>query len=205
MSKKPETTPEKTGASSPEFDLSNPFSSALAVLRAVVFSPKRFFLNFETEGPLREPAIFALLIGALSGALSLLAAPVLAFFFESEAGQTWGVSFGLSPLAAFGFMVLSPVFVALAAAIYLVSVRTFVGKVGDFRQMFRMAAYAYSAMVLAWVPLVGAFAITYSLMVTMGIGVRFIHRTSFMTALITALTGFVPMALILSAFRGFAF
>ncbi len=194
-------TPE---APSPEFDLSNPLSSFVSVLRAAILSPRRFFVNFETEGSLREPAIFALLVGVAGGALSLLAAPVLALFFESEVNESWGVSFGLSPLAAVAFAVLSPAFVAAMAAIYLLSVRTFVGKVGDFRQMYRMAAYSYSAMVLAWIPLVGAFAITYSLLVAMGVGVRFVYRTTFLTALVAALTGFVPMALILSAFRGLA-
>lgn len=189
---------------SPEFDLSRPLSSFASVLRAVILSPRRFFVNFEAEGPVREPAVFALLVGAAGGVVSLLASPVLAFLFESEANETWGVSFGLSPLAAVGFAILSPLFVAAMAAVYLLSVRTFVGKVGDFRQMYRMAAYSYGAMVLAWIPLIGAFAMAYSLLVTMGIAIRFIHRTTFITALVAALTGFVPMALILTAFRGFA-
>lgn len=186
---------------SPEFDLSNPVSSAASVLRAVIFSPRRFFLNFEPEGPVREPAIFALLVGILSGLVSLLAAPLFAFFFESGSGEV----FGLSLVEAVGFALLSPAFVALMAGVYLVSVRTFIGKVSDYRQMFRMSAYAFSAMVLAWVPFFGAFAITYSLMVTMGIGIRFVYRTTLMTAMIAALTGFVPMALVLIALRGFAF
>lgn len=194
-------TPE---APSPEFDLSNPLSSFLSVFRAAVFSPRRFFINLRTEGGIREPAVFALLVGVAGGVLSVLAAPILAFFFQSEVNESWGVSFGLSPLAAVGFAVLSPLFVAAMAGVYMLSVRTFVGKVGDFREMYRMAAYAYGAMVLAWIPVVGAFAMAYSLLVTMGIAIRFVYGTTFMTALVAALTGFVPMALILTAFRGFA-
>ncbi len=194
-------TPE---APSLEFDLSNPLSSFLSVLQAVIFSPRRFFVNFRTEGGIRDAVVFALLVGVSGGVLSVLAAPILAFFFESEVNESWGVSFGLSPLAAVGFAVLSPLFVAAMAGVYLLSVRTFVGKVGDFREMYRMAAYSYGAMVLAWIPVVGAFAMAYSLLVTMGIAIRFIYGTTVLTALVAALTGFVPMALILTAFRGFA-
>ncbi len=200
MSKKTET-PE---APSPEFDLSNPLSSFLSAFLAVAFSPRRFFINFRREGGIRDAAVFALLVGVAGGVLSVLAAPVLAFFFQSEVNEAWGVSFGLSPLAAVGFAVLSPLFVAAMAGVYLLSVRTFVGKVGDFREVYRMAAYAYGAMVLAWIPVVGAFAMAYSLLVTMGIGIRFVYGTTVLTALVAALTGFVPMALILTAFRGFA-
>lgn len=198
MPKTPET-PE-----APEFELSRPLSSFASTLRAVILSPRRFFVNFETDGPMKEPAIFALLVGVAGGILSVAAAPVLAFFFESAANESQGVSFGLSPLAALGFAVFSPLVVAAMAGIYFVSVRTFVGKVGGFREMYRMSAYAYGAMVFAWLPVVGAFAIAYSLLATMGIAIRAAYGTTFMTALVAALTGFVPMALLLIAFRGFA-
>jgi hypothetical protein len=194
-------TPE---APSPEFDLSRPLASFVSALRAVTLSPRRFFVNFRTEGGVREAAVFALLVGAASGILSVLAAPVLAFLFESEVNASWGVSFGLSPLAALGFALLSPLVVAAMAAVYMLSVRTFIGKVGSFREMYRISAYAYGAMILAWIPVVGAFAMAYSFLVTMGVAIRFVYGATFMTALVTALTGFVPMALLLTAFRGFA-
>ncbi|MGH3087305.1 MAG: hypothetical protein ACRDSJ_08305 [Rubrobacteraceae bacterium] len=186
---------------SPEFDLVNPVSSAASVLRAAVLSPRQFFLNFQTEGPIKEPAVFALLVGLLSGVVSLLAAPIFEFLFGSGSGEVWG----LPLFGALAFALLSPAFVALMAAVYLLSVRTFVGKVGDFRGMFRMAAYAYAAMVFAWVPFIGAFAITYSLMVVMGVGVRFVHRTTFLTALVASLTSYLPLALVLIALRGVTF
>ncbi|MGI8540120.1 MAG: YIP1 family protein, partial [Rubrobacteraceae bacterium] len=208
-SKKTETSktpaPSKTSeVPSPEFDLSNPLASFFSVLRAVVFSPRRFFTNFETDGPMREPAIFAFLVGVAGGILSLITAPILAFFFGSEVNISQGVSFGLSPLAAVGFAVLSPALVAIMATVYLVAIRTFIGGDGDFRRIFRMSAYAYGAMFLAPMPIIGAFAVTFSLMIVMGVGVHVIYRSAFMTTLITALTGFVPIALILVALRGLA-
>src|SRR5215207_674263 len=53
----------------PEFDLQHPLASAVAVIRTVLFSPRSFYLNFKVEGPLKEPAAFVLLVGAVSGIL----------------------------------------------------------------------------------------------------------------------------------------
>jgi hypothetical protein len=60
-----------------------------------------------------------------------------------------------------------------------------------------MAAYAFGALILAWIPLVGAFAVTYASMVLMGIAVRTVYRTSLLTAVVTVLVSFVPINLAL--------
>lgn len=198
------TTAASPGFASPEFDLSNPVSSFASVLRAVILSPKRFFTNFETDGSMREPAIFALLVGILGAVLSLITAPILALLFGSEANISQGVSFGLSPLGAVLFAVVSPLLVAALAGTYFISIRMFIGGEGDYRRVFRMAAYAYGAMFLAPIPVIGAFAVTYSLMIVMGVGVYAIYRSAFMTTLVTALTGFVPVAVILIPILAFA-
>jgi hypothetical protein len=87
--------------------------------------------------------------------------------------------------------------VGVVAGIYLLSIRTFVGKVSNFREVYRMAAYASGALILAWIPIIGAFAVTYALMVLMGIGIRFVYRTSFLTAVVTAVASFVPVGVAL--------
>ena len=92
---------------------------------------------------------------------------------------------------------LSPLAVGVVAAVYLLSIRTFVGKVGTFREVYRMAAYAFGAMILAWIPIVGAFAVTYALMVLMGVAVRTVYRTSLLTAVVTALVSFMPLGVAL--------
>jgi hypothetical protein len=178
---------------SPEFDLQRPFSSAVAVMRAVLFSPRSFYLNFKVEGPVREPAVFVLLVGAVSGVLG--AAVALAsnhLFGDFDAGDLRAALVG-----ALLFAGLSPVGVGVAAGVYLLSIRTFIGKVSDFRQVYRMAAYAASALVLAWIPILGAFAFTYALMVLMGMGIKTIYKTTFLVAVVTALAGFVPVASLL--------
>ena len=177
----------------PEFDLQRPLASAAAVIRTVLFSPRRFYLNFKVEGPLKEPAVFVLLVGAVAGILG--AAVALAsnlFFGDLDAGDLRAALVG-----AVLFAVLSPVGVGVVAGVYLLSIRTFVGRVSGFTEIYRMAAYAAAALVFAWVPILGAFAFTYALMVLMGIGIQSVYKTSFLTTVVTALAGFVPVATIL--------
>ena len=146
-------------AEAPEFSLERPLPSALAVIRAILFSPKRFYLNFSVEGPLREPAIFVLLVGTLTGILTASVAIVSGLFF----GEVGAREVGLTALEALIFALLSPLAVGAVAGVYLLSIRTFVGKVSSFREVYRMAAYACGALILSPVPIVGAFAVTYAL------------------------------------------
>ncbi len=180
--------PPMQSPKAPEFDPKRPLSSALAVLRAVLLSPRGFYLNFSADGPLREPALFVLLVGAVAGALGFLVTLLSGLVLGGAA------DLGFAALRASLFAVLSPLGVGVAAGVYLLSVRTFVGEVGTFREVYRMAAYAFGAFILAWVPVLGAFAVTYALMVLMGIAIRSVYRTSFTTAVVTALVGFVPLA-----------
>ena len=180
-------------AEAPEFSLERPLPSALAVIGAVIFSPRSFFVGFSAEGPMREPTVFVLLVGTVTGVLTAAVAIASNLLFgEVSAGEV-----GLTALEALVFALLSPLAVGVVAGVYLLSIRTFVGKVASFREVYRMAAYAFGALILAWVPIVGAFAITYAMMVLMGIGVRFVYRTSFLTAVITAVASFVPISLAL--------
>ena len=177
----------------PEFSLKRPLPSALAVIRAVLFSPRNFYLNFSATGPMKEPAAFVLLVGAVTGGLTAAVAIVSSLIF----GQVGAGEVGLTALEALLFALLSPLAVGVVAGVYLLSIRTFVGKVSSFREVYRMAAYAFGALILAWIPIVGAFAVTYALMVLMGIGVRFAYRTSFLTAVVTAVASFVPISVAL--------
>jgi len=177
----------------PEFDLRHPLTSAISVIRAVLFSPKMYYLNFKVDGPLREPAVFALLVGAVSGLLgAAVALSSNLVFGDFDAGDLRAALVG-----ALLFAVLSPLGVGVTAAVYLISIRTFVGKVSGFAEVYRMAAYAASALVFAWIPILGAFAFTYALMVLMGIGIQSAYRTSFITTIVTVFAGFVPVASIL--------
>ena len=49
-----------------------------------------------------------------------------------------------------------------------------------------MAAYAAAALALAWIPVLGAFAFAYALIVLMGIGIQSVYGTTFLTTFVTA-------------------
>ena len=177
----------------PEFDLQRPFASGVAVIRTVLFAPRSFYLNFKVEGPIKEPAAFVLLVGAVSGILgAALALSTNLLFGDLDAGDVQAVV-----IDAVAFALLSPIGVGVVAGVYLLSIRTFVGKVSGFREVYRMAAYAATALILAWIPVLGAFAFAYALIVLMGIGIHSVYGTSFLTTVIVAVVGFVPVASVL--------
>ncbi len=172
-----------------QFSLDRPLSSALATIRAVLFSPRAFFSNFPTDGPLKEPVLFVLLVGTVTGVLGA----GVALVSNVVTGGVGADDLQAAVVEGLLFALLSPVGVAVAAGVYLLSIRTFVGKVADFSQAYRIVAYAYSAFVFAWVPVLGSIAISYALLVLMGIAIKEVYETSFLTAVITALVGFVPV------------
>jgi hypothetical protein len=177
----------------PEFDLQRPLASAVAVIRTVLISPRSFYLSFKVEGPLKEPAAFVLLVGAVSGFLgAALALSSNLLFGNLDAGDLRA-----AVVDAVAFALLSPIGVGVVAGVYLLSIRTFVGKMSGFREVYRMAAYAAAALILAWIPVLGAFAFTYALIVLMGIGIQSVYETTFLTTVVTAVVGFVPVASVL--------
>ena len=188
------------GVKSPEFDPKRPVASAAAVLRAIFLAPRAFYLNFDARGPVREPALFVLLVSAVSGVLSMVANSIL------EAAGFGAADTSLLGVAAFNlaFVVLSPVLVGMAAGAYLLSLRVFIEPRGTYREVYRMLAYAYGAMILLWVPFLYAFAFAYTFMILMGLGIWSVYRTSFLTALVTTLAGFIPVALAFAYLLGAA-
>ncbi len=158
------------------------------MLRAIFFGPRSFYLNFDAEGPAREPAVFVLLVSAVSGVLSIVANSVAVTFFGADVNLLGVAALNLA------FVVLSPVLVGAAAGAYQLSVRGFVRSGANFREVYRMLAYAYGAMILLWVPVLNALAFTYAGMILMGLGIWSLYRTSFLTTLVTTLVGFVPVA-----------
>lgn len=183
---------------SPEFSLDDPLRSAFRVLRGVFVAPRSFYLNFSADGSVKEPAIFSLLVGAGAALLSI----VLVLLVNLSGLEVRGARIGLAEsgiaggtLLSLAFALVSPLVVAAGAGLYLLALRTFVGEVADYRQLYRMFGYAYGPMVLALLPVVGAFAFTYATLVLMAIGIRSVYRASFLSSLITALVSFVPLAL----------
>jgi hypothetical protein len=180
-------------AKAPEFDPKRPLASAFATARAVLFSPRTFFSNLPPEGGLREPVLFALVIGAVTGVLGA----AVALVSNAAGGGIGADDLRAAVVEGVLFAGLSPLGVGISAVVYLLSVRTFVGKVGDLRQIYRLVAYAYAAFAFAWVPILGAVAIPYALLVVMGIAIKEVYGASFLTAVVTALVGFIPVGTML--------
>ena len=175
-----------------EFEPGRPVGSFLGVLRGLFLSPKRFFVEFSAEGPLREPVLFVLLVSAVSVVLRLALVAVVGLAL----GNLTAGNLGISAVQAIVYVALSPVLVGLFAAAYLLSLRTFMGVTGDYRQVYRILAYAYGALILLPFPVLNAFAFTYAMLVLVAVAVRYVYRASLLTALLTALVGYVPSALL---------
>jgi hypothetical protein len=174
----------------PEFSLQSPLASALAVIRGVLFSPSGFYRDFEADGPIKEPALFVLLVGAVTGALGAAVGPRFQPPLRGARRRRRVVGVAGRPALRAALSALCGV----AAGFYLLALKAFVGKVGRFEEVYRIAAYAFGAMILFWIPIVGAFAVTYAFMVLVGIGIHSVYRTPFITTVVVALSGFVPVA-----------
>jgi hypothetical protein len=159
-------------------------------MRDALFRPRRFFSSLPVDASMREPALFTLLVGAISGALGLLATLVL----WAVRGEIGPEAVGIAALQALLFSLLSPLLAGVFAGLYLFSIRTFVGKAASFRQVYVMVAYAWSAMILAWAPVLSAVAFTYAFMAIMFIAVRATYDPPPLTALICVLVAYVPAA-----------
>jgi hypothetical protein len=178
------------GSKSPEFDLERPVASTAPVLWAIFLAPRTFYLNFDAKGSTREPTVFVLLVSAVTSVLSLIVNSISAVAFGA------GVNLPVVAALNLAYIVLSPALVGMAAGAYLLSIRMFIGREPELREVYRMFAYAYGAMVLFWVPLVNALAFVYAAMILMMLGIQSVYRTSFLTALTTTLVGFVPTSFV---------
>jgi hypothetical protein len=156
------------------------------VLRAIFLRPKAFYLNFDPEGPLQGPVAFVLLVSAVSAIFRLLLLLIVPI------GELDEVS--LTLLKTLLYVALSPLVVGLFAGAYFLSVRGFVGPEGTFRGVYRILAYAWGAAILFWVPGLSAFAFTYATLVLITVGIYYVYRVSFLTALTAALVAYVPSA-----------
>jgi len=181
------------GIKSPEFDPKRPVASATAVLRAIFLRPKAFYQNLEAEGPLWEPAVFVLLVSAVSGILWLLLVLAISADGLGEAS--------VAVFVTLAYVVLSPALIGFFSGAYLLSVRGFVGTEGNFRGIYRILAYAWGAMILF--PFLNALAFTYATLILMIIGIGYVYRAPFLTALVTALVAYIPSAIIFILIVGF--
>ena len=113
-----------------------------ALWQRVVTTPHAFFADMPLTGGLGEPTLFLALSAAINAVGHLLVSAGLRGMIASFVGQM---------VAAF----------VLAALLVLVAQNLFEGR-GGYEPTFRVVAYAWAPLVVAWLPLVGSLALVYA-------------------------------------------
>ena len=209
------------GATGPEFDLSDPANSFLAVVQAIVRTPVAFFGRMPLRGDYLNPLAFSLicfetfaLAGGLVGFVGDLIDPNVGFI------GTLG--------SFFLFVLLMPVvgvmLVFFSAAIYHLVVYLLARPTASgFEATFRILAYTTIVMVplaavalVVWIPLAGPVlniavsfaAVVYALFLTV-VGVRETHETTtgkaILVAVVPVTVSFVILLLLILVGAGAVF
>ncbi|MGD2124914.1 MAG: YIP1 family protein [Desulfobacteraceae bacterium] len=199
-----ETGPEmKTGRSPSPWESRSELGMGKAItltLKAVLFSPIGFFRGAATEGGMREPLAFGLLLGSAGMMLEVF----WQFLMMSESltsigGGLFGpITMGLIFLAA---MIFCPLFVALiiftASVIVHISLLIVRGGSSGFEATFRVICFSQATQVWGVIPLVGGLIGGIWILVVQIIGLREIHEISYLKVIIALL---IPLALIFLLF-----
>lgn len=183
------------------FDTASPFSSFYRTAFEVLVRPAAFFSRFtrpRIEDP-SGPVIFAVVCSVLSGILAIATFPLNPLplpgrpsFFEQD-----GLTIGVGLVTTLIFIVIMA-FVALAVGTLVQHLLTlpFIRMGEGIKATFLVVAYAMNAVtLLSWIPVVGYLAILYGVYVVT-IGLREVHRTTTVRALLAALAFYVLYALI---------
>ncbi|MBW2048282.1 MAG: YIP1 family protein [Deltaproteobacteria bacterium] len=163
--------------------------------RDALFSPSRFFREQSTEEGIREPFAFGLLAGAVGHMLGIFW-PVLmmsAGIFPFGDTLFGHLSAGLIFLV---MLVAVPVSVTLTMFLYsgVLHLLLLITRGGDkrFQGTFRVVAYSQAAQAWDLVPVVGGWIGSIWQVVIQVIGLREVHRTSYLRVLTAFL---LPMGL----------
>jgi hypothetical protein len=186
----------RTTTSGGDYDLSDPISSFVDVVRRVVFQPPAFFRELPRQGSLLNPLVFALICIEISvilvGLLSLLDIPGgINWLFGARGNQ------GL--LAFVGGLVLTPI--AGTVGLFLTALVTHLLVVlvvgsghSGFGATFRVVAYSSVTSLAGWIPFIGWIFSLYRLYLAT-VGIREMHGTTTGRALLVVL---LPAILILA-------
>ena len=171
----------RTAPASPggDYDLSNPVSSFVDVVRRVVARPVEFFSAIPRRGNFLSPLIFALICALISAILGGL----LRLVWRSNA--LGGVRFegqGLGTLEFIGTVLWAPIGstigLLIVAGIAHLLVMLFVGAANSgFEATFRVACYAAVTNLVNWIPFVGGLLALYGLYLAV-VGIRETHGTT---------------------------
>ncbi len=157
--------------------------SIFATLRAVLFSPETFFHAMDTRGGIREPFAFGLLMGSASTMFSLfwkflvLSGGLMAVDLPLLGHRTAWLVFLILLVFVPAFVTASMFIFAGILHLMLLLVR---GGGHGFAASFRVIAYAQAAQIWAMIPFLGGWVGFIWQLIVQVIGLREIHRTSYL-------------------------
>lgn len=171
------------------------FKALWQTLKGAMFSPTEFFSGKRQEQGIGESLAFGVLMGALGSMFgifwtSLLGSPVLTFILkilpESANLNSLSVNhFAVKDLIISPLLVLISMFIT--TAIYHCCLFILGGATRGFAGTFKACAYSNATSIFNLVPFIGQFIGFIWGMVIMAIGVREIHETSTLRAVLAML------------------
>ncbi len=170
-------------------------------VKDVLLSPGRFFRQMPSAVGLKEPLMFAIVVGVMASFVAWLwsiTGSSLQILFRGHGG--WSLK---EPLYAFFTFLLSPLLVVISTFIQAgfihLMLMLFNGDRLGFEATFRVCAYAGAASLLVVIPFCGnGIAVIWSMVIVV-IGTAAIHQTEPWKAVVAVI---LPMVFCLSVFGG---
>jgi hypothetical protein len=151
-----------------EFEHRSAVEEFPAVWQRVITNPLGFFADMPQTGGLQQPATFLVICAAINALGHLLS-------FAGVPGMVR--SFVVQILAAF----------VLAALLVLIAQNLFGGRAG-YEPTFRVVAYSWAPLVVAWIPYAGRLALLYAAYLMIR-GIEHVHAVDTTRAVLTVVLG----------------
>jgi hypothetical protein len=178
------------------------WSSVSATVKAVLFAPETFFHPLSIGKGIREPFAFGMLMGSAGTMFSLfwkflvfsggLMAMDLPLFGQETAWFVFLISLVCVPV----FVTLSMFFFATILHLMLLLVR---GGENGFEASFRVIAYSQATQIWSVIPFLGGWVGFIWQFIVQVIGLREIHRTSYLRIIAAFLIPVVSFILVIAA------
>jgi hypothetical protein len=179
----PSVGPEERGVPWEDRQRLGLWPSIFETLKSVLFSPKTFFRSLDNGSGIREPFAFGLLMGSASAMFSLfwkflvLSGGLMAVDLPFFGHRTAWLVFLLVLVIVPGFVTVTMFIFASILHLMLLLVRD--GGRG-FGASFRVIAYAQAAQIWTVIPFLGGWVGIFWQFIVQVIGLREIHRTSYL-------------------------
>ncbi|SPD73906.1 conserved membrane hypothetical protein [uncultured Desulfobacterium sp.] len=152
-------------------------------IKAVMFSPDKFFSGLNYNAGFREPLAFGMLTGSIGAMFSifwqfLMVSGGFMSIGNAFVGQfTFGVLF-LITLVFAPILVIAAIFISTAVwHLFLLLLR---GADNGFEATFRVVTYSHALQVLGLIPLIGGWISLVWQLIVQIVGLREIHGTSYL-------------------------